>query len=130
MRVSYHINVGPVTHGQIAFSAHQQLARLNAVDRAGSTGQRHRLVDCWVVAHDRDAADLQAQTALFLRCAEQPRILAPIALRVLLHAALGATEYANLEGALRRDQTAIIAAAAHNCRCSGCRYGRAERRRS
>jgi hypothetical protein len=31
---------------------------------------------------------------------------------------------------LLRDQAAIIAAAAHDCRCCGCRHGRRERRRA
>ena len=124
MGVSYHICVWVVTHGQIALSAHHQLACLDVVDRTWRTSQCHGFVDLSVVAHDRYAADLQPEATAFLRGAEQPCILAAVALWVLLHAALSATEYADLKGALRRDETAIIAAAAHDCRRSGCRHRR------
>ncbi len=130
MRVAYHINMGIVTHGQIALAAHQQLACLNAVYRAGCAGQRHSFVDVGVVAHDGNAADLQTQPASLLWCAEQAGILAAVALLILLHAALGASEDADLESLLLRDQAAIVAAAAHDCRCCGCRHGRTERRRA
>jgi hypothetical protein len=86
--VSYHIGMRVVTHSQIALAAHQQLASLNAVDRAGGTGQRHSFVDLGVVAHDRNAANLQAQPSSFLRCAKQPCILAAVALGVMLPSAL------------------------------------------
>ncbi len=128
MRVPYHINVGIVTHGQIALAAYQQLARFDAVDRAWRAGQRHSFVDLGIVAHDRDAADLQPKPASFLRCSEQPCILAAVALGVLLHAALGPAEDADLKRLLLRDQAAIVATAAHDCRCCGCRHGRRERR--
>jgi len=130
LRVSYHINMGVVTHSQIALTAHHQLACLDVVDRAWRGCQSHSFVDLGVVAHDRNAADLQPEATAFLRCAKQPRVLAAVALGVLLHAALGSTEDADLEGLLLRDQAAIIAAAAHDCRCSGCRHRRRERRRA
>ena len=130
MRVAYHINMGIVTHGQISLAAHQQLARLNRIDRAWRRCQGHRLVDVGVVAHDRDAADLQPKPALLLRCSEQPCVLAAVALLILLHAALGTAKDADLERLLLWNQAAIIATAAHNCRRSSRRHGRTERRRA
>jgi hypothetical protein len=128
--VSYHIGMRVVTHSQIALTAYQELARFDAVDRAGCAGQSHSFVDFRVVAHHRDAANLQAEATLFLRCAQKPCVLAAVALRVLLHAALGPAEDADLESLLLRDQAAIIAAAAHDCRSRRCRHRRRERRRA
>lgn len=128
MGISYHINMGAVTHGQIPLAPHQQLACLDAVDRAWRRGQGHRLIDFRVVAHHRDAADLQAQPASFLRCSEQPRVLAAVALGVLLHRTLGAAKDADLERLLVWDQATIIATTAHDCRCCGSRHGGRERR--
>jgi len=122
--ISYHINMGVVTHSQIPLAPHQQLACLEAVDRTGRRCQGHRLVDFRVVAHHRDAANLQAEATLFLRCAQKPCVLAAVALGVLLHAPSSAAKDADLEGVLSRNQTAVIAAAAHDCRCSGCWNGR------
>ena len=130
MGVSYHIGMRVVTHSQIALTPHQQLACFDAVDRAGCRCQRHSFVDLGVVTHHRDAADLQTQPASFLRGAEQAGVLAAVALGVLLHAPLGASEDADLESLLFRDQAAIVAAAAHDCRRCGCRHGRRERRRT
>ncbi len=103
MGVSYHIGMRVVTHSQIALAAHQQLACLNAVYRAGRRCQRHSFVDLSVVAHDRNAADLQPEATAFLRCAEQAGILAAVALGVLLHAALGPAEDADLKSLLLWD---------------------------
>ena len=100
MEVSYHINDRVVTHSHVALTTHQEFPCLKGVDRAGRRCQCHGFEDFWVVAHDGDAADLQAQTALFLWCTEQPCVLAAVALRVLLHRALGASKDANLEGLL------------------------------
>ncbi len=130
MGVSYHIGMRVVTHSQIALAAHQKLASFNAVDRARRTRQRHSFVYLSVVAHDRNTADLQAQPASLLWCAEQAGILAAVALWVLRHATFSAAKDADLECLLLRDQAAIIAAAAHDCRCCGCRHGRRERRRA
>ncbi len=104
MRVPYHINVGIVTHGQIALAAYQKLARLNAVDRAWCAGQRHSFVDLGVVAHDRNTTDLQAQPASLLWCAEQAGILAAVALWVLRHATFSAAKDADLECLLLWDK--------------------------
>ena len=79
-----------------------------------------------IVAHDGNAADLQPEATAFLRCAEQAGILAAVALGVLLHAALGPAEDADLKSLLLWDQAAIVAAAAHDCRRCRCRHGRAE----
>jgi hypothetical protein len=129
LRVSYHIGVRVVTHSQVAFTPYKQLARLNRVDRAGRRCQCHSLVDRRAFAHDRDAADLQSQTASFLRGAEQAGVLAAVALWVLFHLALGPAEDADLKGLLVRDEAAIVATATHDCRRGCCRHGRRERRR-
>ena len=129
MGVSYNVGVRVVTHSQIALAAHQQLARLDAVDRAGCAGQRHSFVDLSVVAHDRNAADLKAKPASFLWCTKQPRILASIALRVLLHASLGPAKDADLKSILLWDQTAVVPTTAHDRRgCSGWNRVRKRRR--
>ncbi len=114
--------MGFVTHCEIPITSYQQLARGNGVDRAGRRRQSHRLENLWAVAHDRDAADLQAETPSFLRCAEKPCVLAAVALRVLLHGALGPAKDADLEGVLIGDETAVVAATTHDCRCSRRRH--------
>lgn len=114
-----------VTHCDIALAAHQQLACLQRVDRAGSACQRHRLEDCGVTAHNADAADLQAETALFLWRPKQPRIFPASALQILFHAALGPAEDADLEGLLVGYQATVVSAATHDCR----RGGSGDRRR-
>ena len=129
MRVSYHIGVGVVTHSQVPLTPHQELARLNRIDRARRGCQCHGLEDRRAFAHDRDAADLQAKATAFLRCAEKAGILAAVALGVLRHAALGPAEDADLEGLLLRNETAVVSATTHDCRRGGCRYRRRERRR-
>ena len=130
MRVSYHINAGVVTHGHVAISTHQQFACLKAIDRAWGRCQRHRLEDGWVVAHDRDAANLKPQSTLFLWGAKQASVFTAIALRVLLHGPLGTAEDADLKSVLSRDQAAVIASATHDrWRCSSRNRG-GERGRS
>lgn len=124
MRVSYHINAGVVTHGHVALAPHQQLTCLKGIDWAWRTGQCHRLEDFRVVAHDRDAADLQAQASLLLWSAKKPRVLAAIALRVLLHSPFGAAKDADLKSVLSWDQTTVIATATHDSRrCGGRNRG-------
>ena len=62
--------------------------------------------------------------------AEQPRVFAPVARCVLLHASCGSAENADLECLLRGDQATVIAATTHNCRRCGRRHRLAEWSRS
>jgi hypothetical protein len=71
---------------------------------------------------------LQAQPARVLRRPEQPRILAPIAGRILNHLALGLAKDRDLESLLNRDEARIVPAAAHDCRGCGSGNGLTERR--
>ena len=73
---------------------------------------------------------MQPETAAFLWGAKQAGVLAAVALRVLLHLALGSAEDADLEGLLVGDEAAIVATATHDCRRGGCRHRRRERRRA
>jgi hypothetical protein len=61
--------------------------------------------------------------------AEQAGILAAVALWVLFHLPLSAAEDADLERLLVGNEAAVVATATHDCRRSGCRNGRRERRR-
>ena len=130
MGVSYHIAVGIVTHSQIPFTPDKQLAGFNRIDRARCGRQGHSFEDRRTVTHDRDTTHLQAETASFLWRAEETGILAAVALRVLLHLALGPAEDADLERLLIRDEAAIVAATTHNRRRSGGRHRSGKRRRS
>jgi hypothetical protein len=121
--------MGVVTHCEIPLTSNEQLTRGDGVDRTWSAGQSHGFKDFRTVAHDRYATDLQAKTASFLWGAKQAGVLASVALRVLLHLALGATEDADLEGLLVWDEAAVIATTTHDCRRCGCRHWGRERRR-
>lgn len=120
--------MGFVTHCEIPITSYQQLARGNGVDRTRRRRQGHCLENLRAVAHHRDAGDLQPKAATFLRGAKKARILASIALGVLLHGALGAAKYTDLESLLVGNEAAIVAPSSHDCRCGRRGHGRGKRR--
>lgn len=120
--------MGVVTHCEIPLTSNEQLTRGDGINWAWSAGQCHGLEDFRAVAHNRDAGYLQAKTPAFLWGAKQAGVLAAVALRVLFHLALGATEDADLEGLLVGDEAAIVATATHDCRRSSSRHRGRKRR--